>query len=99
MKGNVFKATLILAAFLLTIIIYTLPKTETSVNKTGAKNKPPSASGYFSELEKRQTENLSHEKKASLLQWKKQLAENNTDNLNLLDSIASVWDEMKLFDL
>lgn len=99
MKGNVFKATLILAAFLLTIIIYTLPKTDKSVNKTGAENKPPSASGYFSELENRQTANLSEEKKSELIQWKKLAAEKSSSNYNYFDSIAFVWDEMKLFAL
>lgn len=99
MNGNVLKATLILAAFLLTIIIYTLPKTETSVKTAGADNKPTAASGYFSELEKRQTANFSEEKKSVMAQWKKRIAEGGIGNLDYLDSIASVWDEMKLFAL
>ncbi len=99
MRGNVFKATLILAAFLLTIIIYTLPKTETSVRTSGAENKPATAGGYFAELEKRQTANLSDEKKSALVQWKKLTEEKSNGNLNYFDSIATVWDEMKLFAL
>lgn len=63
MKGNVIKATLILAACLLTIIIYTLPKTESTVKRAGTEDHPASGSGYFTELEKRQTANLSEEKK------------------------------------
>jgi tetratricopeptide (TPR) repeat protein len=99
MKGNVFKATLILAAFLLTIVIYFLPKTETSVTTAGADNSPLTASSYFEELEKRQTANLSEDKKSALALWKKQIEKNSSGNLVFFDSIASVWDEMKLFAL
>lgn len=99
MKGNVFKATLILAAFLLTIIIYTLPKTEPSDKATDSDSKAVTASSYFSELEKRQSQNLSEEKKSALVQWKKLTKEKANPNLNYFDSIASVWDEMKLFAL
>lgn len=99
MKGNVFKATLILAAFLLTIIIYTLPKTEPSDKATDSDSKEVTASSYFSELEKRQSQNLSEEKKSALVQWKKLTKEKANPNLNYFDSIASVWDEMKLFAL
>ena len=65
MNGNVLKATLILAAFLLAIIIFTLPKTETSEKTAGAEQEPASAGAYFSELEQRQFANLSEENKSA----------------------------------
>jgi tetratricopeptide (TPR) repeat protein len=99
MKGNVFKATLILAAFFLTILIYNLPKTESSVKTAVADNNPEAGNGYFEELEKRQTSNLSANKKAALVQWKKQVYEIKPENLNIFDSIASVWDDLNLFAL
>lgn len=99
MKGNVIKATLILAACLLTIIIYTLPKTESTVKRAGTEDHLASGSGYFTELEKRQTANLSEEKKTALAQWKKLTKEKSSGNQVYFDSIASVWDEMKLFAL
>lgn len=100
MKGNVLKATLILAALFLTIVIYSLPKTEPSVsNDVQLEKNPGNASGYFTELEKRQTLNLSEEKKSALTVWKELIEEKKSDGLLWYDSIAAIWDQMQLFAL
>lgn len=99
MKGNVLKATLIIASLLLTIIIIRLPKTEVSGKESNAGVKHTTFDAYISELEKRQIQNLSNDKKESVALWKKQIAEKGQESLRFYDSLAFVWDNESLHAL
>jgi len=100
MNGKTAKIIAILAACVLTLVIYLFPK-KTMLDTNPAVVELPSlhSEDYFSELEEHQEANLDQKEKEKLAGWKQLVSESGSKRTDLYDSISSIWDTHKLFSL